>query len=125
MPDDSWKLVLYIRSLRPLTNQEQTQQAQTTASAHYVGSQACAKCHEQIHEHWQRTPMANIVRDLASTRMRSFQLSLPTTCPSFQRTRSRSSMAAFGSSVISQKSVMITFHCRCSGRFRTTNGASM
>jgi len=64
MPDDdSWKLVLYIRSLRPLTNQEQTQQAQTTASAHYVGSQACAKCHERIYEHWQKTPMANIVRD--------------------------------------------------------------
>ena len=32
MPDDdSWKLVLYIRSLRPLTREEQTQQAQTTA----------------------------------------------------------------------------------------------
>ena len=61
--DDSWKLVLYIRSLRPPTNQEQTQQAQTTVSAHFVGSQACAKCHEQIYEHWQKTPMANIVRD--------------------------------------------------------------
>ena len=61
--DDSWKLVLYIRSLRPLTGQEQTQQAQTTASAHYSGSQSCAKCHEEIYEHWQKTPMANVVRD--------------------------------------------------------------
>lgn len=64
MPDDgSWRLVLYIRSLGPLTKEEQTKQAQNTASVHYVGSQACAKCHEQIYEHWQKTPMANIVRD--------------------------------------------------------------
>ena len=61
--DDSWKLVLYIRSLRPLTNQEQTRQTQAAASAHYVGSHACAKCHAQIYEHWQKTPMANVVRD--------------------------------------------------------------
>jgi len=61
--DDSWKLVLYIRSLRPLTRQEQVQSTQTTASAHYVGSHACAKCHAQIYEHWQKTPMANVVRD--------------------------------------------------------------
>jgi hypothetical protein len=60
---DSWKLVLYVRSLHPLTNQEQAQQAQTKVSAHYVGSQACAKCHGQIYEHWQKTPMANVVRD--------------------------------------------------------------
>lgn len=60
---DSWKLVLYIRSLRPLTGQEQSQQTQTAASAHYVGSHACAKCHAQIYEHWQKTPMANVVRD--------------------------------------------------------------
>lgn len=60
---DSWKLVLYIRSLRRLTNQEQVQQAQTKVSAHYIGSKACAKCHGQIYEHWQKTPMANVVRD--------------------------------------------------------------
>ena len=61
--NDIWKLVLYIRALRPLTNQEQAQQTQTAGSAHYVGSQACAKCHAQIYEHWQKTPMANVVRD--------------------------------------------------------------
>jgi predicted CXXCH cytochrome family protein len=60
---DSWKLVFYIRSLRPLTGQEQAQQTKTTGSAHYVGSHACAKCHAQIYEHWQKTPMANVVRD--------------------------------------------------------------
>lgn len=61
--DDGWKLVLFIRSLRPLTKEEQTEQAQAGTSAHYVGSQACQKCHAQIYEHWQKTPMANIVRD--------------------------------------------------------------
>ncbi|HKF50782.1 MAG TPA: c-type cytochrome [Candidatus Acidoferrales bacterium] len=61
--DDLWKLVLYIRSLRPLTQQEQAQQRETPSSAHYVGSQACEKCHAEIYQHWQKTPMANIVRD--------------------------------------------------------------
>jgi predicted CXXCH cytochrome family protein len=61
--DDSWKLVLFIRSLRPLTQQEQTKQVQTSASAHYIGSEACEKCHAEIFEHWRKTPMANVVRD--------------------------------------------------------------
>lgn len=61
--DDSWKLVLYIRSLRPLTQQEHVQQTQASASAHCVGSQACQKCHAEIYERWLKTPMANIVRD--------------------------------------------------------------
>ncbi len=64
VPDNmSWKLVLFIRSLRPLTNQQETRQAQTITSAHYLGSQACEKCHAQIYERWKKTPMANIVRD--------------------------------------------------------------
>ncbi len=61
--DDSWKLVLFIRSLRPLTQEEMSQQAKTTSSAHYVGSQACEKCHAQIYARWKKTPMANVVRD--------------------------------------------------------------
>ena len=36
--DDSWKLVLFIRDLRQLTKEEQTQQGLTARSAHYVGS---------------------------------------------------------------------------------------
>jgi predicted CXXCH cytochrome family protein len=60
---DGWKLVLYIRSLHPLSQAERTQQTQTTASAHYVGSQTCQKCHAEIYDHWQKTPMANVVRD--------------------------------------------------------------
>lgn len=62
-PADSWKLVLYIRSMRPLSHAELSQQAAATSTAHYVGSQACAKCHTQIFEHWKKTPMANVVRD--------------------------------------------------------------
>ena len=61
--DDSWKLVLFIRSLRQLTPQEAAQQTATVNSAHYVGSKACQKCHAEIYESWRRTPMANIVRD--------------------------------------------------------------
>jgi predicted CXXCH cytochrome family protein len=60
--DDSWKLVLFIRSLRQLTLEELRQQATVSSSPRYVGSQSCKKCHAQIYEHWQRTPMANVVR---------------------------------------------------------------
>ncbi len=61
--DDSWKLVLFIRSLRNLTRQEHEQQAASTNSAHYVGSPSCQKCHAQIYPRWRKTPMANVVRD--------------------------------------------------------------
>ncbi|MES2219466.1 MAG: multiheme c-type cytochrome [Acidobacteriota bacterium] len=60
---NSWRLALYIRSLRPLTKQEETQQASIVASAHYVGSQPCEKCHGGIYSRWRKTPMANVVRD--------------------------------------------------------------
>jgi predicted CXXCH cytochrome family protein len=60
--DDIWQLVMFIRNLRPLTKLEQTQQA-ATGSAHYAGSQACAKCHADVYDRWKKTPMANIVRD--------------------------------------------------------------
>lgn len=61
--DELWQLVIYIRSLRPLTQQEEAQETQTSESAHYVGSEACEPCHAAIYEHWRKTPMANIVRD--------------------------------------------------------------
>jgi mono/diheme cytochrome c family protein len=60
---ESWKLVSYIRSLRPLTSGEKIIVASTSTSAHYVGSQACQKCHQDIYERWKKTPMANVVRD--------------------------------------------------------------
>jgi len=60
--DESWKLVLFIRSLshQGLEEQSATRKAST---ARYVGSQACAKCHAEIYERWKKTPMANVVRD--------------------------------------------------------------
>lgn len=61
--DDSWKQVLFIRSLRQLTREEHQQQAATLNSAHYSGSPSCQKCHASIYEHWRKTPMANVVRD--------------------------------------------------------------
>ncbi len=60
---ESWKLVLYIRSLRPNTREETAALAAVARSAHYVGSQACEKCHAQIYDRWKKTPMANVVRD--------------------------------------------------------------
>jgi predicted CXXCH cytochrome family protein len=61
--DDSWKLVLFVRSLRRLTSEEHDQQIAAGSRAHYVGSFACQKCHADIYEHWRKTPMANVVRD--------------------------------------------------------------
>jgi predicted CXXCH cytochrome family protein len=61
--DDSWKLVLFIRDLRQPAIEEKAQQGKTAASARYVGSPACQKCHEQIYGRWKKTPMANVVRD--------------------------------------------------------------
>lgn len=60
---DSWKLVLFIRCLRNRTQLELAQQKRIAASARYVGSQACQKCHAQIYQRWKKTPMANVVRD--------------------------------------------------------------
>ena len=61
--DQIWQLVFFIRSLRPLTTAERAAQAETTASARYVGSAACAQCHRDIYDRWKTTPMANVVRD--------------------------------------------------------------
>jgi predicted CXXCH cytochrome family protein len=61
--DDSWKLVLFIRDVRPLTEDEKSQEIRALASAHFVGSQSCQKCHAEIYERWRKTPMANVVRD--------------------------------------------------------------
>jgi predicted CXXCH cytochrome family protein len=62
-PTESWKLVSYIRSLRTATPQETAIEEQVSNSAHYVGSDACQKCHADIYQRWKKTPMANVVRD--------------------------------------------------------------
>ena len=59
---DGWKLVLFIRSLRPLPGQDWSQEASVASSAHYVGSKACGACHADEYRRWKQTPMANIVR---------------------------------------------------------------
>ena len=60
--DDSWQLLLFIRSVRPTTNQERAEQASTAVSAHYIGSAGCRRCHGDIYDRWKKTPMANVVR---------------------------------------------------------------
>jgi predicted CXXCH cytochrome family protein len=59
----SWKLVLFIRDLRQPTHAEQLHAQTTATSSQYSGSQSCEKCHAEIHAHWKKTPMANVVRD--------------------------------------------------------------
>jgi predicted CXXCH cytochrome family protein len=61
--DDIWKLVLFVRSLGPLSPKEREQQSAMMASARYTGSQSCEKCHQEIYARWKKTPMANVVRD--------------------------------------------------------------
>ena len=33
------------------------------AAPTYVGSTACKTCHSAVYARWQKTPMANVVRD--------------------------------------------------------------
>ena len=61
--DASWKLVLFVRDLRQPTATEKVAQKKTADTAHYMGSQACEKCHAELYAHWKKTPMANVVRD--------------------------------------------------------------
>jgi len=61
--NNAWKLVLFVRAIGLATPQEKAQQGAMAASAHYVGSAACEKCHAEIYRSWKKTPMANVVRD--------------------------------------------------------------
>jgi predicted CXXCH cytochrome family protein len=62
-----WELVSYIRTLpvtAPITPGDiATEQASAVVGAHYVGSEACQSCHQEIYARWKKTRMANIVRD--------------------------------------------------------------
>ncbi|HEY2464752.1 MAG TPA: c-type cytochrome [Steroidobacteraceae bacterium] len=66
MPDrELWQLVAYVRHL-PLVASLNGQSGEAPApahSAHYVGSQACKSCHEEVYSRWSKTKMANVVRD--------------------------------------------------------------
>ena len=62
-----WQLVSYIRHLAIVASPKGTnvaaQQEGAVQSAHNVGSQACASCHQEIYDRWKKTAMANVVRD--------------------------------------------------------------
>ncbi len=60
---ESWKLVAYIRSFRSANQEEIAIQDRALSTSHYVGSEACEKCHEAIYRRWEKTPMANVVLD--------------------------------------------------------------
>lgn len=60
-PGSSWKLVLFVRNLQSFVQEPNPNRA--SSSAHYVGSNACQKCHAEIYGRWKKTPMANVVRD--------------------------------------------------------------
>ena len=65
LPDQAtWQLVAFVRHL-PATVAVDAQPPVTgvAASAHYVGSTSCKKCHPDLYERWSKTPMANVVRD--------------------------------------------------------------
>ncbi len=62
-----WQLVSYIRNLPTLAPRKEgdiaARQEAAVLAAHFVGSKACQSCHQEIYARWQKTVMANIVRD--------------------------------------------------------------
>jgi predicted CXXCH cytochrome family protein len=67
MPDqDTWRLVVFIRNLpkvAALTARTPAAAAASPLTASHVGSASCKTCHGQIYARWQKTLMANVVRD--------------------------------------------------------------
>lgn len=63
LPDqDTWRLVAYIRNL-PKVATLAPHPVSLSASASYMGSASCKSCHGEIYQRWQKTRMANVVRD--------------------------------------------------------------
>jgi predicted CXXCH cytochrome family protein len=62
-----WQLVSYIRNLPTVVARApqdiSAQQTSAVLAAHYVGSKACQSCHQDIYARWQKTAMANVLRD--------------------------------------------------------------
>jgi len=69
MPDRQiWQLVTYIRHLPnparlAAAEPPENDREKPVASATYVGSATCKKCHEEIYARWSKSRMANVVRD--------------------------------------------------------------
>ncbi len=57
-----WQLVQFIRH-PPAVAALAPQPVGSVAGAHYVGSASCAACHRETFERWQKSRMANVVRD--------------------------------------------------------------
>ncbi len=78
-----WQLVGFLRHLPMVASQANEAIAATQEAAvngaHYVGSQACRSCHQDIYDRWSKTRMANIVRD-PKTHADAFAAD-PTTAP--------------------------------------------
>jgi mono/diheme cytochrome c family protein len=61
-----WQVSAYLRNLPRVaapSPRMAAEQLPAVGSAHYVGSAACKDCHAEIYERWQKTRMANVVRD--------------------------------------------------------------
>jgi predicted CXXCH cytochrome family protein len=59
---DTWRLVAYVRDLpRVASLAPHAESISPTAS--YTGSATCKSCHGEIYQRWQKTRMANVVRD--------------------------------------------------------------
>ena len=103
---ERWRLVGYVRNLAKPAPNELARTEKTLSAAHYVGSQNCKKCHEQIYERWRKTPMANVVRDPELHPDAIIpDLSTNTVANAkFTKAASPSSTAASGSSVTSRRS---------------------
>ena len=64
MPDRQiWQLVAFIRHLPVVARLAVEHPAEGQSTAHYVGSAACQKCHEDVYARWAKSRMANVVRD--------------------------------------------------------------
>ncbi len=59
----TWQLVLLIRHLPLVASTSPMTPNAPSPSARYVGSTACAACHQGIYDRWKTTLMANVVRD--------------------------------------------------------------
>jgi predicted CXXCH cytochrome family protein len=63
LPDQQiWQIILFLRHLPP-TAAQNSQAPAVKPGSHYVGSAACQSCHQEVYARWQKTRMANVVRD--------------------------------------------------------------
>jgi predicted CXXCH cytochrome family protein len=59
----TWQVVMYVRHLPVVAARTPSSASNSAANAQYVGSAACAACHQDIYNRWIKTLMANVVRD--------------------------------------------------------------